>query len=278
MLEDYRHLFDANPSPMLIYATGSLELLAVNDALLATLGYTREELVGKSLLALHPAEDRELVREVLAPIQSGQVLGFHRVPRGLRHLHKDGSIVEVEAAGQPTDFDGKPARLVLLSDVGMKRRAEDVTTRYRALFERSRDIILFVAADGRILDANPAAVRAYGYWREELLRMRIVDLRDPGTVPDVPRQMQRAQGEGIVFETIHRRKDGTSFAVEVNSGSIDLHGEKVLISVIRDLSERRRLEQRLTEASPLPAQLDASAGDPEAVRRLAAELRLILTR
>src|SRR5438105_995360 len=109
MLEDYRHLFDANPSPMLIYARDTLELLAVNDSLLASLGYERAELVGKSLLVLHPEEDREQVRAMLGPIQSGQVLGFHRIPRGLRHVRKDGTTLEVEAAGQPTVFDGKPA-------------------------------------------------------------------------------------------------------------------------------------------------------------------------
>ena len=73
MLEDYRHLFDANPSPMLIYATGSLELLAVNDSLVASLGYAREELVGKSLLMLHPPEDHAKMRAILAPIRSGVV-------------------------------------------------------------------------------------------------------------------------------------------------------------------------------------------------------------
>jgi PAS domain S-box-containing protein len=278
MLEDYRHLFDANPSPMLIYATGSLELLAVNDSLLASLGYLREELVGKSLLMLHPVEDHEKVRSILEPIRSGQVLGFHRSSGGLRHVRKDGTTLEVEAAGQPTEFDGKPARLVLISDVGMKRRAADVTARYAALFERSRDVILFVAADGRILDANAAAVRAYGWWREELLKMRIVDLREPGTIPDVPRQMQRAESEGILFETVHRKRDGTAFPVEVHSGSVDLNGEKVLLSVIRDLTERRRTEQQLSEAKLMPPQLEANAGSPEAVRRLAAKLKAILSR
>jgi PAS domain S-box-containing protein len=184
----------------------------------------------------------------------------------------------VESAGQSTEFDGKQARLVLFSDVGMRRRAEGVAARYTALFERSRDIILFISVDGAILDANAAAVRAYGYWREELLRMRIVDLREPSTVPDIPRQMERAGGEGIFFETIHRKKDGTRFPVEVQSGSVDLNGEKVLLSLIRDLTGRRRTEQRFVEASQVPAQLEKSAGDPKAVRRLAAELKAILAR
>ena len=235
MLEDYRHLFDANPSPMLIYATGTLELLAVNDSLLATLGYSREELIGQSLLMLHPAEDHEKVSAILEPIRNGQVLGFHRVSGGLRHVRKDGTTIEVESAGQPTEFDGKPARLVLLTDASLKRRAEDLTARYQALFDRVRDAILFIAADGRILDANPAAVRAYGYWREELLHMRIVDLRAPGTLPEVSRQMQRAAGEGILFETVHRRKDGTTIRVEVSSSSVELNGEKVLLSIIREV-------------------------------------------
>jgi PAS domain S-box-containing protein len=271
MLDDYRHLFESNPSPMLICAIGSLELLAVNDALLSVLGYGREDLVGKSLLTLHPGEDHQAVLETLQPVQSGQVRGFHRVLRGLRHLRKDGTTVEVEAAGQPTVFHGKQARLVLLSDVGVKRRAEDVSARYAALFDGARDIILFISADGRILDANPAAARAYGYWREELMRLRIADLRENATIPEIPRQMQRAEGEGILFETVHKRRDGTPFPVEVNSASMELNGERVLVSVIRDVSARQRLKE-------IQAQLEAGAADAETVRKLAAEINTLLYR
>src|SRR5260370_32813055 len=148
VLDDYRHLFESNPNPMLIYEIGTLLLLAVNDALLHGLGYTRDELVGRSILVLHPPDEHQRVRDLLERVRSGQVLGFHRAAN-MRHLRKDGSLVEIEAAGQPTEFEGKAARLVLLSDVGERRRTERVTARYAALFDRARDIILFIASDGR---------------------------------------------------------------------------------------------------------------------------------
>lgn len=285
VLDDYRHLFESNPNPMLIYEIGTLLLLTVNDALLHGLGYARDELVGQSILVLHPPEEHGRVREVLEPVRSGQVLGFHRVAN-LRHLRKDGSLVEIEAAGQPTEFEGKAARLVLVSDVGERRRAEWVTARYAALFDRARDIILFIASDGRILDANPAALRAYGYRKEELLKMRIVDLREPGTREQIRHQMEKASGSGVLFETVHRRKGGEAFPAEVSSVGVDLEGDRVLLSVIRDISERRATARRFEEiavnrrerrgrAAAVVSQIAANADDPEAVRKLAAELEAI---
>jgi PAS domain S-box-containing protein len=285
VLDDYRHLFDSNPNPMLIYEVGTLLVRAVNDALLHGLGYTRDELVGQSILVLHPPEEHQRVRDVLAPVRSRQVLGFHRVGN-LHHLRKDGSLVEIEAAGQPTEFEGKAARLVLFSDVGERQRAKRATARYAALFDRARDIILFIASDGRILDVNPAALRAYGYEREELLKMRIVDLREPGTREHIRHQMEKASGPGVLFETLHRRKDGQAFPVEVSSVGVDLEGDRVLLSVIRDISERRAAAKQLEEiavnrrerrgrAAAVVSQLVANADDAEAVRKLAAELRAI---
>jgi len=285
VLDDYRHLFESNPNPMLIYEIGTLLLLAVNDALLHGLGYTRDELVGRSILVLHPPDEHQRVRDLLERVRSGQVLGFHRAAN-LRHLRKDGSVVEIEAAGQPTEFEGKAARLVLLSDVGERRRTERVTARYAALFDRARDIILFIASDGRILDANPAALRAYGYQKEELLKLRIVDLREPGTREHIRHQMEKASGSGPLFETVHRRKDGMAFPVEVSSVGVDLEGDRVLLSVIRDISERRAAARQFEEiavnrrerrgrAAVIVSQLTANADDPKAVRELAAELKAI---
>jgi PAS domain S-box-containing protein len=287
VLDDYRHLFESNPNPMLIYELGTLLLLAVNDALLHGLGYARDELVGQSILVLHPPEEHGRVRAVVEPMRSGQVLGFHRVAN-LHHLRKGGSVMEIEAAGQSTEFEGKPARLVLLSDVGERRRAERVTARYAALFDRARDIILFIASDGRILDANPAALRAYGYRKEELLKMRIADLRDPATREHIRHQMEKASGGGLLFETVHLRKDGGAFPVEVNSVGVDLEGDRVLLSVIRDISEWRAAARQFEEiavnrrdrrarAAAVVSQIAASADDPEAVRKLAAELMAIIS-
>ncbi|MCK7469488.1 MAG: PAS domain S-box protein [Desulfomicrobium escambiense] len=117
---------------------------------------------------------------------------------------------------------------------------------FRLLVENSRDFILFIRReDGRILEANTAASAAYGYSRDELLKLRVQDLREPNTTGLVPDQMAKADAEGILFETIHQRKDGTTFPVEVSSKGATVNGMRTLTSVGRDITERKRSEAEL---------------------------------
>ncbi len=126
--------------------------------------------------------------------------------------------------------------------------SNDAARHEDALSEYARDPILLVASDGSILEANRAAEITYGYSRDELLRLNLADLRAPESRAALPGQLQRAWLEGIVFETMHCRRDGSRFAVEVSSQSTTQDGRRVLVNVIRDLSDRRRIEERL-EAS-----------------------------
>ena len=102
-------------------------------------------------------------------------------------------------------------------------------------FEQARDILFVFDADtGRVIDANDAAILAYGYSREELLQLTVFQLRaDPS---DVPQQMAKARQTGVLFETLHRRKDGRCFEVEVSSRGVVTEGGRLLLSVIRDIS------------------------------------------
>lgn len=110
------------------------------------------------------------------------------------------------------------------------------------LFEHARDILLVIDAEsGRIIDANEAAELAYGYPRAELLERTIYELRAADLEP-VTAQMQRANSEGILFRTVHQRRDGSTFPVEVNSRGDTVAGRRVLLSVVRDIAERCRLE------------------------------------
>jgi len=110
------------------------------------------------------------------------------------------------------------------------------------LFEHARDIILVIDADdGRIVDANRAAEQAYGYARPELLSLSVFDLRIE-SISDVITQMRRAQEAGVLFETVHKRSDGSMFPVEISSRGETLGGRRYLFSILRDISDRKRLE------------------------------------
>jgi PAS domain S-box-containing protein len=116
---------------------------------------------------------------------------------------------------------------------------------YELLARHSRDVVLQIRRDdGRILEANAAATVAYGWSHEELLARTIFDLRasDPDRVAG---QIADADVHGLLFEALHRRKDGSVFPVEVSSQGATMDGARVLISVIRDITERRRAEEAL---------------------------------
>jgi len=133
----------------------------------------------------------------------------------------------------------------------LRDEPERQALRYRLLMDRTQDLILFMRMDGQIVEANAAAVATYGYDYETLRRLNIRDLRDGSTAPAVPGQMATANSDGILFETRHRRADGTSFPVEVSSMGADLDGERLLISVIRDCTVRFEAKQQLEESEQL---------------------------
>jgi len=163
-------------------------------------------------------------------------------------VRMDGSHLNVEVNSVPFQFKGENGALVFVRDITERKVAEEALRRFELLVENSRDIILFVnREEGRILEANTAASTAYGYSRDELLKLRIQDLREPNTIGLVPGQMAKADAEGILFETVHRRKDGSSFPVEISSKGATINGKRTLISVGRDITERKQSEEALRE-------------------------------
>lgn len=120
---------------------------------------------------------------------------------------------------------------------------------YVSFFKESRDILLILDKRGRIIDANEAAVKAYGYGLEKFKTLSIFDLREPGTLNQVANQMRQAIEGEVLFETIHRRKDLSSFPVEVSSKKIVYQGEVLILSIIRDISQRKQDELALKQAN-----------------------------
>lgn len=133
-----------------------------------------------------------------------------------------------------------------MSDVTDSKRIQEGLERYRMLSKQARDIILFIKPDGTIIEANKAAVTTYGYTYEELLEKKIYDLRsDDFKVTNL--QMKNAAADGILFETVHKRKDGTLFPVEVSSRAAMIGNDEVLLSIIRDIADRKQAEAELQE-------------------------------
>jgi hypothetical protein len=118
----YRDLFDISPQAMWVFDIETLRFLAVNNAAIRSYGYSRDEFLAMTVKDIRPAEDvAALIDEVATAIPDQA--GYR--PRGQwRHLHKDGSLIYAEVSANDIDFEGRPARIVLVIDVTDRRRLE----------------------------------------------------------------------------------------------------------------------------------------------------------
>ncbi len=131
--------------------------------------------------------------------------------------------------------------------------------RYQLLYHQANDIILIIRPDGRIIEANPAAIRSYGYSRESLLSMNI----NAGFEPD-PNAIGTASSlvdividkTDILWETQHHCRDGSTFPVEVSVVSAVIGDEQVFFSMIRDITDRKQAELHKLQAKETLAQAE----------------------
>jgi PAS domain S-box-containing protein len=114
----YRHLFEQNPAPMLIYERGSLQLLAVNEAFSRHYGYSQEQALGLLLTDLYPSGEKQRISELAARLQGYADVGeWH-------HRRQDGETITIVASSHDTLFEGRQARIAVITDITERKRAE----------------------------------------------------------------------------------------------------------------------------------------------------------
>ena len=118
--EAYRRLFSAHPVPMAIWDPETGMILDANDAATAQYGYERSELLGLSIAEVVHPDDLPRLRDRLPRLPTG-----YAGAELFRHVRRDGTVIEVEMSGHPIDYEGRPARLVLATDVTARRRLEE---------------------------------------------------------------------------------------------------------------------------------------------------------
>ena len=210
------------------------------------LGYSPEQMLAQPMLwhdSIHPDDQARADQSVyLAKMDKAFELEYRILDaNGTWHWFNDRSIRH-QVAENEIIIEG------LVLDVTERRQAEEAMQRYQLLVQTSSDIILFIHfPDGKILDANQAALEAYGYSPSELLNLHLTDLRAPNAAPEMVETMNAAYQKGLRFESLHRRKNGAVFPVDISSRGVTLNNEPVLLSIIRDASERKQTELALLE-------------------------------
>jgi len=247
----YRLLFETNPQPMWVYDVETFSFLAVNEAAIHHYGYSREEFLSMTIRDIRPPEDVPALIEAISNMNSESEL----TASSWRHCRRDGSIIDVEITAHTLNFAGRRAELVLSTDITERKRAEQALreseSRYKTLFDGATDSIMILDTErgkaGNIVAANQAAAKTTGYTSEELLKLNIAGLRTPLQASLVEDDFERvANGERLTFEILRRRKDGTTFPIEINASVLSIEGKRYILDFARDLTQRKQTETEVT--------------------------------
>lgn len=131
----------------------------------------------------------------------------------------------------------------------VEQRLRDYIVHLSYLTKYANDIIILLNSKFRFLEINERVIDVYGYTREELIGMSASQLRAPETRPNFNEQVKPLLETGkVVYETIHQRKDRTKFPVEISLRAIDVEKRRLYQAIIRDITERKRIEAELAQA------------------------------
>ncbi|MGA8865055.1 MAG: EAL domain-containing protein [Gallionella sp.] len=137
-------------------------------------------------------------------------------------------------------------RVWFFLDITARKQIEAQLRINRFASEHAPECILWVDEQARIVYANDAACREYGYSKDELLGLTVIDLDHGARIEGWPHHWQRLRQKGsLTFETRHMRKDGSVFPIEVFTTLIEFEGRELIIGFFRDITERKQIEKKL---------------------------------
>jgi len=244
----FRRLVDSNIIGVII---ANMEgIIEANDIFLQMIGYTRDELQQgminwQSITPLeHAAADKKGLEEMLSR-------GFC-TPFEKEYFRKDGSRVPFLIGASM--LTREPLTWIcFVLDITERKRAEEALKaserQFRAVMDQAADALFIHNTQGQLVDVNRRACQSLGYTREELLSKTITDI-DPEAIEAGKEALWNKviAGEVAIFESHHKRKDGDTFPVEIVLGSICLDPETLILAIVRDITDRKLVEEALRES------------------------------
>ncbi len=207
-------------------------------------GYPIEERIGKSALETIYDKDRKKILNLLNEIRSEK---GKTVSAKFRAVRKDGTIWWVEGTGINRLQDPNIAAIIInYRDITLQKEAEDRLRLTQFGIDHSKIAIFQLDDDGKIYYANDQACKSLGYTSEEIVKLKITDFNPTYNIKRWKghRNITTQKGNRTI-ETFHKRKDGTTFPVEVTINMVEFEGKKHSFSFVKDITERKKAEEAI---------------------------------
>lgn len=253
------HVFEKNSNIFNLLSEGVSEgiivvnvqqiIVATNTSAEHMFGYTKKELIGKPLETLIPKRFHNnhvaQVKHFIAKSDKRQ-MGHGRELFG---ICKNGHEFPLEAGLNPFKLYGATYVMALVIDITERKIKEKELSHWARIFDESlNEIYVFDADSLKFTNVNKEAQRNIGYTMKELTHMTPVDIKPELTKKKFEKLIQPLIGDNlgkIQFETEHKRKDGSTYPVEVHVQLSVMGAKKTFVAIILDISERRNYTQKL---------------------------------
>ncbi len=240
----YRAIFEVARDGVFLIKDG--HYVDCNPATEAMVRASKEEILGRTPIDFAPPrqpdgrDSKEKAGELIRLVVEGQPQRFE-----WRNQRADGTLTDIEVNLSPVDLPAGRHILGFARDITERKRTEERLQMTQASVDRAADAVHWISADGSFYYVNQAACELLGYSEEEMLQMGVLDI-DPDLDMETGQKLWeelKRNGPQQVFERRHRRKDGSTFPVEVRSNYLEVGGEELSCVFVRDITERKQAEE-----------------------------------
>lgn len=248
--EKFRTIFEGASDGIAAIDPATMKVVFANPALVKILGFSMDKVIGSTILDYIPKEE---IAATMEKFQNG-VSGKRDVFRDLPVLRQDNTRIYIDVTSKFLTFGNQRYLISFVRDVTEEKKAHEALReseeKYREMINAMNDIAIVIDFDLNIIDANTTAVKVSGYSMKELLSMKINEIDALLTEEHIKGLAKKMKArEIIVFETLHTTKDGKTFPVEVSSSHVTHQGKPAILSIARDITERKRAEKELIRLS-----------------------------
>lgn len=252
---NFKAVFENIPEAIYIIDAETRRILDCNHFVHEWLGYSRQELISMRLDDLVDGFPDGIETNIKLALDNGMVRLIER-----RYKTKAGSLVDAEVTGTAVDYEGKKCLAILVRDVTERKKLEAIS-RYKELFENVSDPVFINDFQGNFLEVNEGACRLFHYSREQLLSMHLNELVTRDQIGILIDNGERIlNGEAVQFELELTDKKGEVIFFELHSRPVLFTEKPAVLSVARDISVRKKLQETLIKTERLMAIGEMASG------------------
>lgn len=252
---NFRAIIESAPEAIYMFEVHTRRILDCNPYTTQWLGYSRKELIGMG------------VEDILGPMAKGvdenirKVMedGYVRIQER-QFRTKSGALVDAEVTGTAVEVQGKKCFVALVRDITERKKIEALL-RYKELFQNVIDPVFICHSQGNFLEVNDVACERLKYTHKELLQLTFQDIIQPSQYGVLRSMGEKIRsGEAVQFELETLTRTGEMIPFEFHSRLIEFQRKPAILSVARDLSARKRMEETLIRTERLSAVGEMAAG------------------